>query len=197
MKHFASSFCIVYLLTTCGCGLYSKWHYGINAKKKPSSLVEYFLRTGAQDFISDSVFFRPDSKKINDFLIHRIFKDSQFVFLGLFLNDSCYLPSMVQSENNSCVGQIDRQTSVILDDSVIDWSTQKIDTPLSNFGLKRMIDGKLLADDFFDKPVFVFLYAYQYGSYYKKLWKETQLKINQKGGKYKMMFISIDNNLAF
>lgn len=180
-----------------GCSLYAKWHYKINPKKSPSSLSEYVLHTGAKDIVSDSIFFRPDPSLFTDFLLQRVFKDSQFVFMGTYLNDSCYLPSKAKEGNNACIGQIEKEIVELLKGSNIDPTKIKYGIPLTGYGLTRMLDAKPLTNSYFDKPVLVFLYSYRYGRYYKSLWMNIYNKTIEKETGLKMMFISIDNSLSF
>lgn len=197
MKHKSILVGFFFILLLTGCSLYSKWHYGINPKNPPVSQEEYISRTGAAHFLSDSVFFRADKKLLNDFLLYRVFKDSQFVFMGVFLNDSCYIPSQAKEGNNACIGRIEKESAEILVDSTFGFSNTTTNTPLSRYGISKLSDDSSLSNAYFDKPVFVFLYSYRYGRYYKKLWENIHIKINSKGNKFKMMFISIDNNLPF
>lgn len=185
------------VLTNAGCKLYSALSYGIQPKHAPKTFERYVEHSGAKSIFPDSIFFMTEEKHRYEFLMNQVFKDSQLVFMGVLLNDSCLLPAKSKSSNNACFGEIDQELLELLNKSVFEKGNSKIIKPLTSYGVKRIKDGKPISNAYFDKPVFVFLYSYQYGRYYKKLWGSVQNKLNQNKINAKMMIISIDHVLPF
>ena len=193
-----SSFVILLILVVFslpGCSLYSNFRYGIKSKHAPKTVTGYIHKARSDLALNDSVFYAPDRLMFHEFLVNRIFRDSQFVYLGLFFNDSTYIPSAPKPLNNACSGSIEKEIDSLFRNENLSTSSFKTDTSLFHYKLKRMLDGKPLTLDYFEKPVLIFLYSYQYGRYYKSLWKRVLELMLHHGDAYKVMVLSIDNSI--
>lgn len=193
MKHSITILLLLAVFSLFSCSLYSNLRYGIKSKHPPKTVNGYIHKAKSDLALNDSVFYAPDQSMFHEFLVNRIFRDSQFVYLGLFINDSTYIPTSPKPLNNACAGSIEKEIDSLVGNQNLSNSFFKTDTSLFHYKLKRMLDGKPLTKVYFDKPVLVFLYSYQYGRYYKSLWKRVLELMHQHGDVYKIMILSIDN----
>jgi hypothetical protein len=169
--------------------------YGIKSKHPPKTVAGYIDKARSGLALNDSVFYAPDRLMFHEFLVNRIFRDSQFVYLGLFINDSTYIASAPKLLNNACAGSIEKELDSLVRNENLSASSFKSDTSLFHYELKRMLDNEPLTLAYFEKPVLIFLYSYQYGRYYKSLWKRVIELMHQHGDVYKVMVLSIDNTI--
>ncbi len=193
MKHSITILLLLAVFSLFSCSLYSNLRYGIKSKHPPKKVDDYIHKAKSDLDLCDSVFYTPDRLMFHEFLINRVFRDSQFVYLGLFLNDSMYIPSAPKPLNNACAGSIEKEIDSLLRNEHLSSFSFKKEVSLFHYKLKRMLDGEPLTKIYFDKPVLVFLYSYQYGRYYKSLWKRVLELMHQHGDAYKIMILSIDN----
>lgn len=183
------------LVSLSSCSIYSNLRYGIKSKHPPKTVSGYLNKAKSNLELNDSIFYAPDRMLFHEFLINRIFRDSQFVYLGLFFNDSMYIASVPKPLNNACAGSIEKELDGLFINGNPSSLPLKKDVSLFHYKIKRMIDNIPITKVYFEKPVLVFLYSFQYGRYYKSLWKRILELIHRHGDIYKMMIISIDNGI--
>lgn len=195
MKHSITILLLLAVFSLFSCSLYSNLRYGIKSKHPPKTVAAYINKARSDLDLNDSVFYTPDRLMFHEFLMNRIFRDSQFVYLGLFINDSTYIPSAPKPLNNACAGSIEKELDSLFRNEKSSSFSFKKEGSLFHYNLKRMLDGEPLTQVYFDKPVLVFLYSYQYGRYYKSLWKRVLELMHLHGDVYKIMILSIDNSI--
>lgn len=193
MRNLVKPLCFVVLVgALLSCRRATSANYNLNQKFEFRTKQEYFNKVSKKNGFNASSLLYIDSSDYMEF--GRQVLDSMKIYLGTFINDSvAFKKSTSLKENEFCLGRLEKEFRG--KDFLSDLSDGMFDSSI-NLGQFRfytvMGNKRIRLSENPKKSKIILLYAYAFGTFYKKFYKDIEKNYKKNIDNTDLYIITID-----